>query len=83
MRVGEEVFAVRTSRRRGDTANDDEDGPDGGSRRRPNDIMRVLTKRTIRVSGTVRVEMHALDGGAKKKQKGDKGDEQDTSQGIR
>jgi hypothetical protein len=83
MRVGEEVFAVRTSRRRDDTLNVEEYRLDGGSRRRPNDIMRVLTKRAIRVSGTVRVEMHEVDGGAKKNQKGEKSDEQDTSSGIR
>jgi hypothetical protein len=81
MRVGEEVFAVRASRRRRDTPNDDEDGPDTGSSRWPNDIMCVLTERAIRVSGTVRVEMHEMDGGAEEQQKGEKGDEQDTSRG--
>jgi hypothetical protein len=83
MRVGEEVFAVRTNRRLGDMPNDNEHRPDGGSRRGPNDIMRVLAKRAIRMSGTVRVEMHKLDGGAEEQQKGEKGDEQDTSSGIR
>jgi len=83
MRVGEEVLAVSTSRRLGDTPNDNEHRPDGGSRRGSNDIMCVLAKRAIRMSGTVRVEMHKLDGGAEEQQKGENGDEQETSPGIR
>ncbi len=57
MRVGEEVFAVRASRRWGETLNDDENGPDAGNCRWPNDVMCVLTKRAIRMLRTVRVEM--------------------------
>jgi hypothetical protein len=45
--------------------------------------MRVLAKRAIRVSGTVRVEMHKLDGGAEEEQNREKRDEQNTSQGTR
>jgi hypothetical protein len=45
--------------------------------------MCVLAKRAIRMSGTVRVEMHKLDGGAEEQQKGENGDEQETSSGIR
>ncbi len=58
MRIGEEVFAVEPGRRWGDTSNNEENRPDAGSFRWPNDVMCVLTKRAIRVSGAVRVEMH-------------------------
>jgi len=65
MRIGEEVFAVQARRRWSNTLDNEENGPDDGSRRRPNDIMCVLAKRAIRVPGTVRVEVHQLDGGTK------------------
>lgn len=57
MRIGEDVFAVQPRRGWGNALSNEEDGPDGGSRRRPNDIMCALTQRAIRVPGTVRVEM--------------------------
>ena len=83
MRIGEAVFAVHPRRERGNTLDNEENGPDGGSRRRPNDVMCVLAKRAVRVPGTVRVEVHQLDGGAKDEQKCEKGNEQNASQGTR
>jgi hypothetical protein len=82
MRIGEEVFAVQPRRGWGNTLDSEENGPGGGSRRRPNDAMCVLTKRAIRVPGTVRVEVHQLDGGTKYQQKCEKGNEQNASQGT-
>jgi hypothetical protein len=67
----------------GNTLDNEENGPDGGSRRRPNDIMCVLAKCTIRVSGTVRVEMQKLDGRTEDEKKREKGNEQNASQGTR
>jgi hypothetical protein len=46
-------------------------------------MMCVLAKRTIRVPGTVRVEVHQLDGGAEDDQKCEKGNEHNASQGTR
>jgi len=45
--------------------------------------MCVLAKRAIRMPGTIRVEMHQLDGGAEDEQKCEKGNEQNASQGTR
>jgi hypothetical protein len=42
--------------------------------------MCVLAQRAIRVPGTVRVEVHQLDGGAEDEQKCEKGNEQNASQ---
>ena len=82
MRIGEEVFAVKPRRGRGNALDNVENGPGGWSRRRPNDIMCVLTQRAIRVPGTVRVEVHQLDGGTKYQQECEEGNEQNTSQGT-
>jgi hypothetical protein len=83
MRIREEVFAVQPRRGRGDPLDNEENGRDGGSRRRPNDIMRVLTKRAIRVPGTVWVEVRQLDGRTQYQQKCEKANEQNASQGTR
>jgi hypothetical protein len=83
MRIGEEVFAVQPRRRWGNTLDNEENGPDDGSRRRPNDIMCALTKHAIRMLGTVRVEVHQLDGGPKYQQECEKGNEQNSSPGTR
>jgi hypothetical protein len=45
--------------------------------------MCVLAQRAIRVPGTVRVEVHQLDGGAEDEQKCEKGNEQNASEGTR
>jgi hypothetical protein len=82
MRIGEKVFAVQPCREWGNTLDNEEDGPDGGSRGRPDDIMCVLTKRAIRVPGTVRVKVHQLDGGTKYQQECEEANEQNTSQGT-
>ena len=65
MRIGEKVFAVSPRREWSNTLNSEENGPNGGSRRRPNDVMCVLAKRAVRVPGTARVEVHQLDGDTK------------------
>lgn len=83
MRIGENVFAVQPGRRWGVPSNNEENGPDGGSRRRPNDIMCVLTERAIRVSGTVCVEMQNLDSSAENQQEGEEGNEHNPDHGIR
>jgi len=83
MRIGEEVFAVHPRRQWCNTTDNEENGPDSGSRVRPNDIMCVLAKRAIRVPGTVRVEVHQFDGGAKYQQEHEKSDEQNASSRTR
>jgi hypothetical protein len=83
MRKGEKVFAVEARRWWGNTLDNEENGRDGGSRRRPNDMMRVLTKRAIRVPGTVWVEVRQLDGRTQYQQKCEKANEQNASQGTR
>ena len=83
MRIGEEVLTVRPRRRGGDTPNSEERGTDAGSCRWPNDVMGALAKGTVRVSGTVLVEMHNVDSGPEEQQKCDEGNEQNTGQGIR
>jgi len=45
--------------------------------------MCALAERAIRVPGTVRVEVHQLDGGAEDEQKCEKGNKQNASQGTR
>ena len=57
MRIGEEVFAV-FARGRQRTRWTTKSGPNGGRRRRPSEIMCVLTECAIRVSGTVRMDVH-------------------------
>jgi len=83
MRIGEEVFAIQPRRRWGNTLDSEGNGPNDGSRGRPNDIMCALTKRAIRMPGTVRVEVRQLGGGAEDKQECEKGNEQNASQGTR
>ena len=83
MRIGEEVFAVVARKRWGDPLNREENGPDAGNRRWPNDVICALAECAVRVSGTVRVEMHELDGGAKNEQKREEGYEQNARQRTR
>jgi len=63
MRIGEEVFAVYPRRRWGKTIDNEENGPDGGSRGWPNDIMCVLTQRAICVARTVSMKVRNLNRG--------------------
>ncbi len=58
MRIGEDVFTVQAGRKWSKTSNSEENRPDGGNSRWPNDVMCVLAKRAIRVPDAVRVEMH-------------------------
>ena len=83
MRVGEEMFAINPCRRWGDTPDNKKNRPDAGYCRWPNDVMSVLTKSAIRVSGSVRVKMHQLDGGTENEQECEEGGEQNTSRGTR
>lgn len=71
MRIGEEVFAVHPRRRWSNAPNNDGNGPDAGSLRRLNYVMYVLAKCAIRVSCTVRMEMHQLNGSAEDEQEGE------------
>ena len=81
MRIGEEVFAVYPRRKWRNTLDNEENGPEGRSRRRPNDVMRVLAKRAVRVPGTVLVEVHHLDGGAEDEQNCEERNEQNANLG--
>jgi hypothetical protein len=83
MRIGEAVFAVYPRRERGNPLDNEENGPDGGSRGRPNDAMCGLAERAIRVPGTVRVEVRQLYGGTKYQQECEEGNEQSASKGTR
>ena len=83
MGIREDMFAVQQRRRWSNTLDNDENGPDGGSRQWPNDVMYALAKRAIRMPGTVRVDVRQLDGGTESKQNCEQGDEQNASQRTR
>jgi len=83
MRIREKVFAVYPRREWRNTLNNEENGPNGGSRRRPNDAMRVLTKRAICVACTVRMEVRDLDRSTEDQQERKNGDKQNASERFR
>ena len=83
MRIGEEVLPVRPRQARRDTPKNEENGTSTGSCRWSDNVMCALAKGTIGMSGTVRVEMHKLDGGTKNEQKCEEGYEQKAGQRIR
>ncbi len=68
MRIGEYVFAVQACRWWDYTLGNDKNRPQAGSCGRPNDIMNVLAQRAIRMSRTVRMEVHQLDSGSEDEQ---------------
>lgn len=83
MGIGEDVFAVQPGRRRDNPTNNEKNGPYAGNCGWPNDVMCVLAKRAICVPGTVRVEMHQLDGGTEDQKERKECNEQNSSQGTR
>jgi hypothetical protein len=76
------VFAVQSGRGWRYTPSKDKNRPEAGGCGRPNDVMCVLAKSAIRVSSTVRVEMHELDSASEGEQKCEEGGEQNTRHRI-